>query len=346
MKPLRVSIWAAAVWAATVLPAAAAWNNVFQVTCFNCGPRSSTSAYAAAPVVVHASPAPCNPCPQTNCSTSYVQRCYYEPVTSYQTQSYYEPVTTYQTSYYYEPVTSYRYSCYYDPCSCSYHQVATPTTSYQLRAQNCPVQSWVQRCVQVPVTAYRKSCYWQPQTTCCTTTSHAPLAVAAPPVVTAPPPAAPATPPAVQEQRTPTQQPPQIQEQRQGNGNQQYDRYYPQPTTPGTSLKANQTAAPRPLSPPPPVKLERIAQDADAKVEGQLVRSDNTPRSNTRVLFVNASNQADQQIVTTNHAGRFQAALVSGNWLVYVHDANGQPVFHSRINVGGGQSPPANLVNR
>lgn len=345
MKPLRVSMWAAAVWAAAVGPAGAAWNNVFQVTCFNCGPRTTVSAYVAAPVVVQAAPAPCQPCPQTHCSTSYVQRCYYEPVTTYQTQSYYEPVTTYQTSYYYEPVTSYRYSCYYDPCTCSYHQVATPTTSYHLRAQSCPVQSWVQRCMQVPVTSYRQSCYWQPQTTCCTTTSHMAVPAAAP-VVTTPAPAAPVapvTPPAVQEQRTPPQAPPQVQEQR--NGTQQYDKYYPQPATPGTSYRANQTSTPvRPL--PPPVKLDRIAVGTDATVAGQIVRSDNTPRPGARLLFVNASNQADQQLVTANHAGRFQVALVYGQWLVYLYDGNGQPIYHSRITVGPTQGSRVNLVNR
>ncbi len=336
MKPLRVIFGAAAVWAAAVLSADAAWNNVFQVTCFNCGPRTSVSAYAA-PVVVQAAPAPC---PQTQCNTSYVQRCYYEPV------------TTYQTSYYYEPVTSYRYSSYYDPCTCSYHQVATPVTSYQLRAQACPVQSWVQRCAQVPVTSYRQSCYWQPQTTCCTTTSHAlvpavPVVPAAPPMVTTPAPAAPvapAAPPAVQEQRSPATAPPAVQEQR--SGNQQYERYYPQPVNPGTSYRANQTSTPRPLPPPPPIKLNQIAVGTDATVEGQIVRSDNTPRPGARLLFVNARNQADQQMVTANHAGRFQTALVSGQWLVYLYDVNGQPLFHSRITVGPAHGSRLNLVNR
>src|SRR5947209_7231330 len=149
------------VFAAT--PAQGAWNNVFQVCCNNCGgAQPSVSRYAAAD--------PCNPCPQPICTTRYVQRCYYQPVTCYQTKTYYEPVTTYRTSYYYEPVTSYRYSCYYDPCTCSYQQVACPTTCYRLRSQCCPVQSWVQRCCQVPVTSYHRSFYWEPVTSCCTPT--------------------------------------------------------------------------------------------------------------------------------------------------------------------------------
>src|SRR5262245_64157126 len=127
MKPLRLSagLVALGLFATAAQPASAAWNNVFQATCLSCSPRPATSLYAPAPVAAFSSPvvayaAPaagcCDPCQQ--CTTRYVQRCYYQPVTTYQTQSYYEPVTTYVTKTYYEPVTTYRYSCYYDPCSC------------------------------------------------------------------------------------------------------------------------------------------------------------------------------------------------------------------------------------
>src|SRR5207244_3495027 len=113
------------------------WNNVFQATLFH--RRPATSAYVSVPaysvpVVAASAPDPCCAPPPPTCTTRYVQRCYYQPVTTYQSKTYYEPVTTYRTSYYYEPVTSYRYSCYYDPCTCSYKQVACPTTSYQMKA--------------------------------------------------------------------------------------------------------------------------------------------------------------------------------------------------------------------
>src|SRR5262245_32988638 len=126
MKPLRTLLACAALLAveAGTNPARAAWNNVFKVCCHKHGPAVS----------YYACPTPCGPQPVC-CTTQYVQRCYYQPVTTYQTRTYYEPVTTYQTSYYYEPVCSYRYSCYFDPCTCSYQQVAVPTTSYRLRAQ-------------------------------------------------------------------------------------------------------------------------------------------------------------------------------------------------------------------
>lgn len=241
---------ALAILAAEARPAQAAWNNVFQVCCDNCRSHTSSSYYGAPDAC-------CNPCPPV-CTTRYVQRCYYQPVTCYQSRTYYEPVTTYRTSYYYEPVTSYRYTCHYDPCTCSYQQVACPVTSYRMRSQCCPVQSWVQRCCQVPVTSYRASYYWEPVTTCCST------APACPPAASAPY-AAPTTPaPAVSEQRTPAPAVQESPERRNGAGNPSFDRSYPTPAnpqTPGAGSSYRQVYPPVPAAPqsaPPSVKLERI----------------------------------------------------------------------------------------
>src|SRR5262249_34417759 len=207
MRPCRVAVWGCALVLAgvTASPAQAAWCNVFQVTCFRCkSHQPAVSAYA---------PAAC--CPQPVCTTQYVQRCYYQPVTCYQTKTYYEPVTTYRTSYYYEPVTSYRYSCYLDPCTCSYQQVACPQTCYRLRSQCCPVTSYLQRCCQVPVTSYRLSYYYEPVTTCATPACPSPCAPGAPAVGEQP---GGQMTPGVYEQRTPAP----------GSGsNGTYDRYYP-----------------------------------------------------------------------------------------------------------------------
>src|SRR5262245_12374909 len=129
MRPLKGLGWgcALAVLAACGGPAHAAWNNVFQV----CG--SSGSAPAPA-VLTGFGGDPCCP-PQQQCTTRYVQRSYYQPVTTYKTTTYSVPVTTYRTSYYYEPVCSYRYTCAYNPCTCRYETVAQPVTSYRLRSQ-------------------------------------------------------------------------------------------------------------------------------------------------------------------------------------------------------------------
>src|SRR3954447_25141085 len=131
--------------------ASAAWDNVFQTTAC-CGESSRSAFFAPAPT-------PC--CP----SVSYVQRCYYQPVTTYKSETYYEPVTTYRTSHYWEPVTRYRYTSYYDPCTGCCQQVATPCTSYYLRSKCNACQSYVQRCRMVPCTEMRKSFYLEPVVT-------------------------------------------------------------------------------------------------------------------------------------------------------------------------------------
>ncbi len=273
MKPWRSVIGACALllWGACPGPASAAWCNVFQVCCNHCG-HSSASYYAADP---------CNPCPQPVCTTRYVQRCYYQPVTSYQTRTYYEPVTTYRTSYYYEPVTSYRYSYYYDPCTCNYQQVACPTTCYRLRTQCCPVTSWVQRCCQVPVTSYYRCSYWEPVTTCCTPV--------APPCSPAAVPQPSYNPPAVSEQRTPMT--PGVQEYPSGGqngGGNSIERYYHPPTdkpmpqaSGGTSYRLvppRLPIAPPPATPaqaPPQVKLENIVAVPAPDWQGKIVRKEN-----------------------------------------------------------------------
>jgi hypothetical protein len=357
-----IGVCALGLLAAVAPPAPAAWNNVFQPTLFlrNRQPVAASQYYVppavvqSAPVVAAASP--CNTCQQTSCSTSYVQRCYYQPVTTMTTQTYYEPVTTYKTSYYYEPVTSYRYSCYYDPCTCSYQQVATPCTSYQLRSQCCPVQSWVQRCCQVPVTSYQKCCYWQPQTTCCTTTQGAPIPaipqpgvvaqppVVQPPVVTPPPGAVPGGAPSITPPPGTSPYPPNVYENRTfGTGKSMYDNIYPPgpsgaPVMPPASLKT-------PLPPPPAVKLEGIVLGPDAAVEGQVVHNDRTPRANARVMFVGA--QSGQRFfATANTAGRFHINLPPGNWNVYLYGPDDIAVYNSQVNVAGARLPGLTLVSR
>lgn len=351
MKSFALGLGTLAVWAATVLDASAAWNNVFQPTLFGRHRRTTTN-YCCPPAVVHAAPvavaapvvaysAPA-PCPQQQCSTSYVQRCFYQPVTTYESRSYYEAVTTMQTSYYYEPVTSYRYSCYYDPCTCSYQQVATPVVTQELRAKSCPVQTWVQRCAQVPVTVMRKSCYLEPQTTCCTTTVGAliptngamPLAAngngavqAAPPQIYTSPQTSP--PPVIKEGTAPSG--PNV------GGNMSYYQQSQWQAPATFKQQSNPTPAPQ-------VKLDRIVYGPESFVEGQIVRTDNTPRPNASVLFVSADN-GKRATATANNTGRFQVNLASGNWLVYVQGRDGTAQYHSRLNVQHNQSAKITVVN-
>jgi hypothetical protein len=341
VKPLRIVLGVLTLGLAmtVVSPAEAAWNNVFQVTCWS--RHKSTSGYCCPPAVAFSSPGCCDPCPQTQCTTNYVQRCYYQPVVTYQTKSYYEAVTTYKTSYYLEPCTTYRYSCYFDPCTCRYQQVATPVTSYKVRSQCCPVQTWVQRCCQVPVTTYQKSFYWEPQTTCCTTSCSPPCAPSCgqPPAVVAPPGI----------NQKPTMPPPQVDGK--GSGNPEYDKYFqgngqsqyrqlPPTGQPGTAGK------PAPGYNPPAVKLDKIAMGDDTLIDGQVVSDKNAPKSGVQLTFVSVQKQAADKTVTSNAGGAFQVQLPAGGWLVYMRAADGQYVFHSRIDIAVQHTTPVILVSR
>ena len=353
MKPLAIALGTLAVWTATVLDASAAWNNVYQPTLFGRNrQRTTTNYYYSAPAVVHSAPvavqaptiaysAPAA-CPQQQCTTNYIKRSYYQPVTTYVTQSYYEAVTTTQTSYYYEPVTSFRYSSYYDPCTCNYQQVATPVTSYELRAKSCPVQSWVKRCAQVPVTTMQESFYLEPQKTCCQTTIGAPIPLGAggaafgngapmgsPPNVIASPPQNGSPPPLIKDSSAPSG--PNV-------GNTSFSNPQTQWQAPATIVPQSNT------KPQPQVQLERIVFGPESFVEGQIVKTDNSPRANASVLFVSAEN-GKRETVTANNAGRFQVNLASGNWLVYVQAGDGTAQFHSRLSVQERQTAKITVIN-
>ncbi len=291
MRPLRIVVWAGAwlVVAAAAGPAPAAWNNVFQVCCAGCksAPPVTSGYYAAYPPYsaymaaypadtgcAPACPQPCpQPCPQQVCETRYVQRTYYAPEVHYETRTAYDPVTTYSKSYYWEPVTSYRVSCFYDSCSCSYKQVATPTTSYRLREQCCPVQSWVARCYSVPVTTMKPYTRCEPVTSCYWTTAGA--AVAPPPAGAgvndgrlAPAPGG----AGVNDSGSDG-----VRESNKPYKPEGFRQYAPPGGTPKTDVP---TAPIRPdtfVQGPPALRLEKIIPIAPANVEGEVVRSDNTP---------------------------------------------------------------------
>jgi len=357
MRPLGSVVWVSTLIliAASALPARAAWDNVFQVTCWW---RHKT---APAAVSYYAPPACCAPAPCQSC-VSYVQRCYYQPVTHYESRSYYEAVTSYRTSYYYEPVTTYSYTSYYDPCSCSYKQTACPTTSYQLRAQTCPVQNWVQRCYSVPVTSYQQSFYWEPVSPCGTAVAAAPVAPAPgccgatpAPLTTAPLTPAPAGAPAVTEPRIPAPGVTEGTPRTSTDGG--YNRYYPpqqqstdiMPKASGSSYQQPLPQQPTPVpasSPAPSVRLERVVAAPVAEVHGQIVQGPNIPMSGARVMFVNAEQNLPRQTITADGAGTFHVALATGGWLIYVDDANGRPIFQKKIHVQEQQGYLVSLAMR
>lgn len=374
MKLCKLFAWALVAITVAEVPAQAAWNNVFQPTCFG---RSRTSGYSSgyyyapsysnytpsyyysppavavaqyapatptcstcqsspAPVVAQAPP-PANDCQQ--CTTKYVQRSYYQPVTTYESRSYYEPVTTYQSSTYYEPVSSYQTSYYYDPCSCGYKAQCQQVTSYVARQQCCPVQSWVQRCTQVPVTSYKQMYYLEPQTTCCSTTIGAPIPQQQQQQPCTGPGCAPSGPSGPTIQQNPTVAPPSGP-----SGPASGTSYYPGGLTSNTAPKADPIAtgtnAWRPA-----VNLTSVTPEpkAEPAVNGQVVRTDRTPTANTQILFVNATTGA-RHSATTNDAGRFQVALGAGNYHVFMTTSSGSAAYHSLVNVD--RTRDVNLVNQ
>lgn len=381
MRPFRGSVWCCALAALAMAngSAKAAWNNVFQVCCHSC--RSSNYVAAPAPVV-----ASYNGCGCQQCTTRYVQRCYYQPVTTYRQSCYMEPVTTYRTSYYYEPCTSYRYSCYYDPCTCRYQQVAQPVTTYRLRSQCCPVTSYLQRCCLQPVTTYQQMTYYEPQTTCCTTTIGAPVAalpsgasvipgspqpavqgapmVPAPGVSGAPAVGAPGVsgvpgigaPGVMGQPNMPpagvngsNEPPPPAQ----GAGTSNNYRAPYMPGSDGSAYRQPQLQAPVPAQPvapaqkPPALRFERVTSTPRHSAEGQVVRTDRQPQAGMKVIFVGADAQGGRQSLTTDGAGRFQTTLAAGNWLVYTQDDAGRLLYQQKVRVAAdAPTAPITLVSR
>src|SRR5258708_18331238 len=294
--------------------ASAAWDNVFQTTA---GGGSSAGSCFSGPA-----PAPAC-CPHV----SYVQRCYYQPVTTYKSESYLEPVTTYRTSHYWEPVTSYRYTSYYDPCTCCSQTVATPCTSYYLRSKCNAVQSYVQRCRMVPCTEMRKSFYLEPVVTytdpcgnpCPTCRGGTGAAGTIPRGAGLGESGQRGIGAGINE----SSEPPRIK-------------------SPGI-----QESNPRQTIPVKPLRADRIAsRNLDGgRLAGQVVRDDRiTPRPNAILKFM-----GDQDVEVTaksDAAGRFAVELPPGEWTLMVPGKDGKPTFHSTLLVRRDDDRRVTVVSR
>jgi hypothetical protein len=296
--------------------ASAGWDNVFQTS--SCC-RSNRSAYFAPP------PPAC--CP----SVSYVQRCYYQPVTTYKTETYYEPVTTYRTSYFWEPVTRYRYTSYYDPCTGCCQTVATPCTSYYLRSKCNAVCSYVQRCRMVPCTEMRKSFYLEPVVTysdpCCNPCPPGGAGVA---------------------ESVPSRLPPAAGIQEGPNGGVRpgagVDESSEPPRIPRTNIDMGRPkATPTPVK---PIRADRFASRTnEGRLRGQVVYDDRiTPRANATLRFVG---EKDEEVTAkADLTGRFAVELPTGEWMLYVPGKDGKPVFHSQLVVRESDNRLVTVVSR
>jgi hypothetical protein len=305
-------------------PASAAWNNVFQVCCHDCD-RPRASYYAPAPAACP------QPCPQPEVRISYVQRCYYQPVTEYVRRSYYEPVTRNYTSYYYEPVTEYRYTTYYDPCTGCPQRVCTPTTSYRMRSKCNSVTSYVERCAMVPVTSLRPVTVRQP-----VVTYYYPPEPACPPTAAAPF-AAPSG-PAVEQIR---EQPPSVIPPSSGS-----DANIPSPmvpTQPGAYPRTGPAATPRLR----PDKTTSASKSDVVTVRGEVVMPDQlTPRGGAKLVFVNAANADQREFATANPFGEFDVRLPAGNWYLYLGGDDGRAVYHKQVSLGAKDTYDYRVVSR
>jgi hypothetical protein len=272
---LTLVVAGVAIW-----PADASWQSAFELTCFRRRTQAPpTTANYGPPVVAYAAPSACDACappcppPQPVCTTRYVQRSYYQPVTTYQCRSYYEPVTTMKTSYYYEPVTTCRYSYYYDPCTCSYRMVSQPQTTMQLKSQTCAVTNYVQRTMMVPVQSYRIATYYEPQTCCSLADPCNPCPTCSPTAPAAP------TQPAVSEGAAPAAGVQEFRSGGNGSGGNTNSPLYNQPQQPAPAVGSGSSyrfAPPKATAPPPapknPIvpKFDRIALEEQLRSESGL----------------------------------------------------------------------------
>jgi hypothetical protein len=317
----RTAVVLALGWVAVgAADASAAWNNVFQTS--SCCQQSASAYFAPPP------PPAC--CPRV----SYVQRCYYQPVTTYKTETYYEPVTTYRTSYYWEPVTRYRYTSYYDPCTGCCQQVCTPCTSYYMRSKCNAVCSYVQRCRMVPCTEMRRSFYLEPVVTYsdpCANPCQGAAGVAESNGIHTPGGSAPAVIP-------PGAGIGESSDRGAGVG---------ESTEPPRIPRINiDSSRPKTAAPVKPIRFDRVASRTNSgRLQGQVVRDDRiTPRANATLRFVG---EKDEEVTAkADRTGRFDVDLPAGEWTLYVPGADGKPTFHSTLLVRGSDDRRVTVVSR
>ena len=289
--------------------ASAGWDHVFQVTCNPCKDR--TSYYAPPP-------------PERK--VEYVQRSYYQPVTEYRRESFYTPVEEKVKSYYYEPVTSYKYTTYYDPCSGCPQDVATPVTSYRVREKCNTVTKWVERSRTVPVTSYRQVTTMQP-----VVTYYYPPQVSSSyylPAEFAPPA------PRVDELRG---APPTVMPETSGG-----DGLLPKQNLPTDSNFFQRSLPNRTAN-----KANSASLTRTGSLRGEIVQSDRqTPRPNTKIIFVNPEKLDDRISAKSNEFGDFDVTLPAGEWYVYLGTGEGKAIFHKKLTVRELDNPLYRVVSR
>jgi len=303
---------------ASATPSLAGWDNVFQVCCHDCKPRSTESYFRADD---------CAPKPERR--VEYQRSYYVEPVTVMRAERYTEEVPVKVKSYYWDPVTTYTYSSYYDPCTCKCQQIAVPRTSYVRKEQCNTVMKYVERTRMVPTQVERKVevvrpvvTYYYPETRrYLPSDCELPAGGAAPRV-----------------DEFHGSQPSVIQE----GG-----------TIPRTNLPITGQSRPRTSTPSTTTKPftggvnARTTSYGPATVRGEVVRNDqSTPRSGAKLVFVSAANLDVREYVTSDSFGNFDVKLPAGEWYVYLGNGDGQAQYHKKISVGEYDAREFKVVSR
>ena len=84
-----------------------------------------------------------------------------------------------------------------------------------------------------------------------------------------------------------------------------------------------------------------------SSIRGEVVERDRiTPRSNTKVVFVNAVDGTTRQDAKTNEFGEFSISLPAGEWHLYLGTGAGKAGFHSTLRLEDGQSRDVTVASR
>lgn len=306
---------------ASTTPANAAWNNVFLVSCNDCGPIRRA----------FASP---SPAPATQKDVQYEQKCYYEPVKVLRPERYTEEVPVRVKSYYYEPVTTYSYRSYYDSCSGECQQIAVPRTSYVRREQCDTVMKAVERVRMVPVEVARKVCETRPVVTYYgpTTRTYGPLEPTAPVA------------PRVDEFRS---APPAVMPRDRNE--------LIMPPAGGLPTTSEGVSKPKPTTPPAPSSSNYPKTNAfstshaaaSSLIRGEVVGHDQlTPQSGAKLVFVSVTDLNVREYATADLFGGFDLRLPAGEWHMYVGNGNGQASYFKKIRVNEGEPRNFTVVSR
>jgi hypothetical protein len=297
------------------LPVQAGWNNVFLVSCNDCGPIRR----AFSPTQ-----------PQQQRDVQYEQRCYYEPVKVMRPERYTEEVPVQVKSYYWDPVTSYSYRSYYDPCSNSCQQIAVPRTSY-VRKEKCEtVMKAVERVRMVPVEVARKVCETRPVVTYYgpVTKSYGPYEPIA--------------------GGSGTDTLPRVDELRGIQPNVMPGERISPPNVPVTPQEmGSQKISPAVKNNPKINAFSTSLSPEKTRIIGEVLGSDQqTPKPGAKIVFVNAANHEIREYATADAYGNFELTLQPGEWHLYVGKGDGQAHYYKKLTIAEGQARNFAVVSK